>query len=219
MERPPDFAFAAGQYVDVTLPDPSLRDPAGPTRSFSIASPPTAPSLRILLRLGETGFKRSLAAAPPGGTLLLGGPDGSFVLPADDARPLVFLAGGVGVAPFLSMLAEAAAQARPLDTTLFYSNRRPEDAAYLDILADLERAVPRFRVVATMTRMERSRRPWTGETTPIGPELLARYLRTPRGPCYYVAGSPGLVAGVRYMLVRELGVASEDIKIEMFAGY
>ena len=219
LERPRDFAFTAGQYVDVTLPDPSLRDRAGPTRSFSIASPPAAASLRILLRLGETGYKRSLATAPPGSTLLLEGPDGSFVFPADATRPLVFIAGGVGVAPFLSMLAEAAAHPRPIDATLFYSNRRPEDAAELDTLARLERAVPGFHVVPTMTRMERSHRRWSGETTHIEPELLARYLPTPCGPRYYVAGSPGLAAGVRYVLVRELGVAFEDIKIEMFAGY
>src|SRR5256885_16726580 len=78
----------------------------------------------------------------------------------DAARPAVFLAGGIGVTPFLSMARHAAKEKRPHRILLFYSNRRPEDAAFLEELKRLEQANPPYRLIATMTEAAKTARPW-----------------------------------------------------------
>ena len=101
---------------------------------------------------------------------------------------------------------------------LFYSNRRPEDAAFLDILQGLEKTNPNFRLITTMTEMARSSREWSGETGFINGEMLARHLGTLHGPIYYIAGPPPMVVAMREMLVGA-GVDEDDIRSEEFAGY
>jgi ferredoxin-NADP reductase len=101
---------------------------------------------------------------------------------------------------------------------LFYSNRRPEDAPFLDELRDLQRANANFRLVATMTQMHNSRLPWDGETGPVREELLARHLPDLKSPVYYLAGSPGMAMGMQVLLDR-LGIAEKDVRGEEFYGY
>lgn len=104
------------------------------------------------------------------------------------------------------------------DTTLFYSNRRPEDAVFLPELEAMARTLPGFRCIATMTRTAESASEWSEETAHVDPTMLARYLPSVPGPRYCVCGSPPLIAGVRYEL-EGAGVADSDIMIEMFGGY
>jgi ferredoxin-NADP reductase len=216
--RAPGFRFLAGQYLDITVINAPEQDAEGPMRSFSIASAPDEPELLVVMRMRDTAFKRTLAGLEPGAEVILEGPAGDFVLDAGEVRPRVFIAGGVGIAPFLSMLREARASARIGETILFYSNRRPEDTVFLQELEAIARELPGFRLVATMTRMAESAREWQGETAHVGTALLGRHLSSVRGPVYYVCGAPTLIAGVRYEL-EHAGVAGDDIMIEMFGGY
>lgn len=217
--RPAGFVFEPGQYVDVTLVDPPYDDAQGRTRSMSIASAPEEEDLLLLMRLRDTAFKRSLAALPAGAPLLLDGPADDLGFPrADDPRPLVLIAGGVGVAPFLALLRSRAATGRPLAATLFYSNRRPEDAAYLAELDALAERIDGFRHVPTMTRAGESSAPWPGETARLDAAMLARHLPALAGPRYYVSGSTALVSGLCQELERS-GIPPRDIRIEMYAGY
>jgi ferredoxin-NADP reductase len=218
LERPPGFTFRAGQYVDLTLPEPQFDDLLGATRSFSIASAPSERDLLLLMRMRDSAFKRSLAAMPPGAPVLLDGPADDLALQIGDGRPVVLLAGGVGIAPFLSALREAALSATHIATTLFYSNRRPEDAAYLTELCTLATRIPGFRCVPTMTRMAESSWAWTGETERLGMRLLGRHLSTLSGPRYYLSGSTLFISGLCQEIERA-GVPGADIRIEMYAGY
>ncbi len=218
LERPDGFSFRAGQYVDVTLPDLPYDDLLGPTRSLSIASAPCEHDLVLLMRVRDTAFKRAFVEMPLGSAVLLDGPVDDLSLRLEDERPAVFLAGGVGVAPFLGAVRHAAACQEPLNATLFYSNRRPEDAAYLDELVSLEQQVEGFRLVPTMTRMELSERSWSGETQRIDTQLLVRYLPELAGRRYYLSGSTLFISGVRQEIARS-GVPSGDVRIEMYTGY
>jgi ferredoxin-NADP reductase len=101
---------------------------------------------------------------------------------------------------------------------LFYSNRRPEDAAFLDTLQTLATTNPNFRLICTMTEMSKSKREWKGETGLIDKEMLSRHLAILQGPIYYIAGPPAMVAAMREMLV-SAGVEEDDIRAEEFAGY
>src|SRR5579884_1207180 len=137
-ERPFGFEFRAGQALDLTLLHPALSDREGDTRTFSIASPPAAKELTIATRLGESAFKRTLAAAQPGLEVRVEGPAGSFTLPRNRDREAVLLACGIGITPFLSMLRQEELDCSPRKLTLFYSNPRPEEAAYLEELDALQ---------------------------------------------------------------------------------
>ena len=216
--RPPGFEFRAGQSIDVTLIDPPETDAEGNTRAFTIASPPFVDHLTIATRMRDSAFKRVLRKAPPGLEVKIEGPGGSFTLHKNAAKPGVFLAGGIGITPFLSIVRQAAKDRAPQLLYLFYSNRRPEDAPFLDLLAGLPAENPNFHFIPTMTAMAKSRRQWTGETGIIDREMLLRHVQEPIGPIYYVAGPPAMVTAMRKMLV-SVGVDEDDIRTEEFSGY
>jgi len=166
----------------------------------------------------ESGFKRALAALPIGSTAKLDGPFGSFASHDDRERPLVLVAGGIGITPFISILRQAAHEASRRPISLIYSNRRPEDAAFLDELEELSRRSGEFRLLATMTQMNRSARPWQGETARINETLLNKAAGHLQAPMHYLAGPPEMVKSVRQTLTLA-GIAKEHVRSEEFFGY
>src|SRR5579862_7136516 len=163
VDKPPGFDFAGGQSVDVTLINPSETDAAGNSRAFSLASAPLEHDLMFVTRLRHTAFKRVFKSMPLGSAIKIEGPFGSMALHKKTARPGVILAGGIGITPFRSILVQATQTNSDHHLVLFYSNRRPEDAAFLAELRELARRHPNFTLVATMTGMEKSKVSWSGE--------------------------------------------------------
>ena len=216
--RPADFKFEAGQSVNVSLIDPPETDQKGKARAFSIVSAPYEDEVIVATRMRDTAFKRVLKAMPAGGRVNLRGPAGKFTLERADTRPAAFLSGGIGITPFVSLLRQAAHDRLPRDLWMFYSNRRPEDAAFLDELVGLQQRNSRHRFVGTMTEMEKSSRPWTGETGFLDRAMLARHLRDLAAPVYYMAGPPGMVEAMQKMLA-DAGVKDEAIRTDEFFGY
>jgi ferredoxin-NADP reductase len=143
---------------------------------------------------------------------------GSFSLHNNTARPAVFLAGGIGIAPFLSMLSYATGERLRHSIFLFYANRYLKDAAFMDSLWKLECANPRFRFIPTLTRMTNNNGAWRGKTGHIGSEMLVTRAGNLAGPIYYIAGPPPMVAATRGTLC-EVGVDEDDVRAEEFAGY
>ena len=217
-EKPSGWTFKAGQFIDMTLPDPSETDSEGNTRGFSIASGPHEETLMVATRMRDTAFKRVLKTMPIGTAVKIEGPFGDLTLHNNASRAAVFLAGGIGITPFRSMLVRAAKEKLPHRIFLFYSNRRPEDAPFLEELQALERENPNYKLIASMTETEKSQRPWNGETGLINQEMLARYLKSAGMPIYYIAGPPAMVKGLHEML-NKAGVNDDDIRAEEFAGY
>jgi ferredoxin-NADP reductase len=217
-EKPSGFTFKAGQSADVTLVDPPDTDAEGNTRTFSIASPPFENELVFTTRMRDTAFKRSLKNVALAKEVKIGSAAGSFTLHKNPAKPAVFLAGGIGITPFLSMARQADHDSLPHKLYLFYSNRRPEDAAFLDTLRTLEETNPNFCLICTMTEMSKSKKEWKGETVLIDKELLSRHLAVLQGPIYYIAGPPPMVAAMRQTLV-SAGIDEDNIRAEDFAGY
>jgi ferredoxin-NADP reductase len=217
-EKPSGWVFKAGQFLDMTLVDPPETDAEGNTRSFSIASGPHEDTLMIATRMRDTAFKRVLKAIPLGTAVKIDGPSGDLTLHRDATRPAVFLAGGIGITPFRSILVQAAREKLPHRLFLFYSNHGPEDAPFLDELEGLEQQNPRFTMIASMSDMSQSSRPWSGETGTIDRAMLSRYLKDAVSPVYYVAGPPKLVIAMRAMLKTQ-SVADADIRAEEFSGY
>lgn len=216
--KPAGFLHQAGQNALFTLAKPPETDSLGPSRTFTIASAPHEPELMIATRMRDTAFKRALKSAAIGMPMRIDGPSGTMVLDDDATRPAVFLAGGIGVTPFLSMARHAAHERLPRRMVLFYSNRRPEDAAFLDELRALERSHASFRLVATMSQAEKSSQPWNGETGFIRPDMLRRHLDDLKAPVYYCAGPHGMTMSMDLMLA-DLGINDGDIRSEEFYGY
>ena len=217
-EKPAGFQFKAGQYIDLTLlgSQPELSN--GLAHTFSVASSPSSEELAVTTRMRDTPFKRTLSALPIGAEVRIEGPMGSFTLHNNIARPAVLMAGGIGIAPFLSILSYAAVKRLPHPIFLFYANRYLEDAAFMEALWRLEKANRRFRFVPTFTRIIKNYRGWKGATGRISPELLSAHVPKIEIPIYYVAGPPDMVAATRRTL-NEAGVDDDDIRTEEFAGY
>jgi ferredoxin-NADP reductase len=108
-EKPNNFVFRAGQYIDLTISDTQAGPATGLTHTFSIASPPFDETLPVTTRMRDTVFKQTLSILPIGSAARIEGPMGSFGL-HNTGKPAVFLAGGIGIAPFLSMLSYAAGE-------------------------------------------------------------------------------------------------------------
>lgn len=218
VEKPEGFTFKPGQFADVTLIDPAETDAEGNTRAFSIASAPHEDTLMFATRMRDTAFKRVLRKMEPGTEIKLDAPYGSFTLHNHAEIPAVFLTGGIGITPVRSILLHALHERLPHRITLFYSNNRPEDAAFLDEVVAAQDANPHGIFVGTMTAMERSQREWHGETGYINTAMLRRSIDDLTRPIYYIDGPPAMVAAMRTLL-GEAGADEDNIRTEEFSGY
>jgi ferredoxin-NADP reductase len=216
--KPADWTYRAGQFIDITLHDPPETDAEGDTRGFSVSSAPIEGVITITTRLRDTAFKRVLQAMPLGTEVRLEGPFGDLRL-HHAHRPAVVLTGGIGITPFRSILTEAihAGGGLPYPVVVLYANRRPRDAAFLDELRALAEEDPNLTFVPTMSALDLDE-PWTGERGRIDAAMLERHVEGRADAIFYVNGPPGMVHGLRAMLVAA-GVDEDDIRTEEFTGY
>ncbi len=218
LKKPARFDFTAGQFVELSLLVNSEDNSTSEQLAFSIASSPEEDALMFATRLRGGAFKQALATLAIGSEIEMEGPYGNFILHDDAKRPAVFLAGGIGITPVRSIVMHAAEAKLSNQLLLFYSNRRPEDAAFLDELNAAESMNPNYRFIPVMTQSEKSKRRWAGETGHIDYKMISRYLDGVVAPIYYVVGSPGFVQALRVML-GSAGVKNDDIRSEDFVGY
>ena len=216
--KPPGFRHQAGQSLTMTLIDPPRTDGEGDSRTFTIAAAPHETDLMIATRMRDTAFKRVLKSMPVGTVVRIDGPNGVMVLHDDATRPAVFLAGGIGITPFLAIVRQAAHDQVPHRLYLFYSNRRPEDAAFIEELQKMEQVNPNYRLIATMAEPDKSSHAWSGETGFIRRDMLERHLPNLSSPVYYFAGPPAMTMAMQTML-EDIGVSADAMRSEEFYGY
>jgi ferredoxin-NADP reductase len=216
-EKPIGFSYRAGQAVDLAMPLLSEPDTEGNMRTLSLVSSPEEKVLTVATRLRDTPVKRALATLPYGEAVSIGAPYGRLSLPDEPEGHMVFVAGGIGITPFVSMLRHVRETAARHVITLFYSNRTPREAAFLTELQELATTLPTVTLVAIMTRPQ-PEVAWSGEQSRISGDLLNRYLGSLTGHRFFVAGPTGLVQAVRADL-QDKGVPRAQIQFEQFAGY
>lgn len=218
LSKPAGFAFRPGQAFEVQLPSAAAASGEDRAHAFSIVSAPHETELVFATRMRDSAYKRTLAALPSGAPLGIDGPFGSLTLPARSERAAVLIAGGIGITPFVSMIRHAVhtRSARPL--ALLLSNRRPEDAAFLDELQAHARKLPSFSLHATMTGMAQSHRPWSGATGLMDAAFIRSRVCGLPSPVFYVSGPPGMVRGLQETLA-QAGVEEDDVRSEEFHGY
>lgn len=188
-KKPKNFAFRAGQSIDMTI--------GTQVYPFSIAASPNEPILRIATRMRtESKFKNKLKKLPIGTKVRIQGPSGDFVLPKNTKKRIVMIAGGIGITPFYSMITSRP----PHKISLFYKNSSPARAAFLDELKTFQVSGLKFKVV------------------PIFKHVNIETFKPSPSAIYYLCGPPGFVAKYRAIL-DEAGVDEDNIRTEEFDGY
>jgi ferredoxin-NADP reductase len=215
--KPAGFTFKPGQALELILVGERAAEGDDGRHAFSIVSAPHESELVIATRMRDSAFKNALKDLPLGSPFQVDGPFGTLTLHKDAARPAVLIAGGIGITPFVSILRHAAREPVRRRITLLYSNKRPEDSAFLGELQQLARD-EQVRLVATMTEMSRSALAWTGETRRVDEALLRSLQVQGEAPVWYLAGPPAMVRSVQASLAAA-GVDDDDVKIEEFYGY
>lgn len=213
--KPEGFQFKAGQYGGFTLINPPITDAKGATRRLSILSAPQDPHLSVAVRVQDSAFKRVLNECPLGTEIKFAGPTGNFILHEDQSIPAVFLAGGIGITPFYSMLRTVTLDRLPYRIYLFYGNQTPEDAALLPELNLLQEQNPNVTLINTIANPSPH---WHGETGYVSDTMLKKYIPDLNQPIFYVCGSPTMVAAIQKLLL-EMGIEDTRIKVEDFPGY
>ena len=208
--------FTPGQYFFVTLPDVGDQDDKGLRRHITVVTSPNEKGvLGFATRMRESAFKRSLGELPVGTNVEVEPPKGSFALPENASRPLVFVAGGIGITVFRSMLRYIREEGLPYRVTLIFSNRDRESTAFVDELEELGQEISNFRLILTMTQDPG----WEGETRKIDSQFLRDYLGADLNEnTFLVAGPPAMVEGVQEAL-DEAGVEEENVIAERYSGY
>jgi Na+-transporting NADH:ubiquinone oxidoreductase subunit F len=206
--------FRAGQYVQVILPG-TEKDPRPVYRAYSISSPPSRPERLDLLfgRVPEgsiTGHVFSGIAV--GDTLSINGPFGGFHL-RDGDSPVVFCAGGTGIAPFRAILLDMADKGIRREVTFFYVARAVRDLAYREDLEALVKRLPGLRLVLSVTHPA-SGEPWEGERRGM-PALLDRHLPPSGLHSAYLCGSAGMI-DASITVLKSKGLAPEGIFFDTF---
>lgn len=207
-DKPAGFSFKSGQAIDLILANATSADAASTRHTFSIVGAPSEDLITIATRMRGSEFKNALAALSIGSPVELDGPFGSLTLHSNHARPAVFIAGGIGITPFMSILRQAAHDQLPQRFILVYSNHRPEDAAFLDELRKLEREKRNFRLLPVMTQPNGR----------VDRDHITRVNNEASTAVYYVTGSPAMVAGIRQLLANA-AINDDDVRSEEFFGY
>lgn len=213
--KPAGFTFKPGQYGGFTLINPSETDAGGITRRFSLLSTPDDEQIEIATRIQNSAYKRVLNTLALGSEMKFAGPTGAFTLHDDVNTPAVFIAGGIGITPFYSMLRYATKHQSKQPFILFYGNQTPTDAAFLHELLQLQQQNPHFKLIATMANADHA---WKGETGFITNTMIKKFIPNLRTPIYYICGSSAMVTALQETLA-EMDIAEDHVKIEDFPGY
>lgn len=214
-EKPAGFTFKPGQYGGFTLINPSETDAGGITRRFSLLSTPNDAQVKIAMRIQQSAYKRVLNTLPNGSEIKFAGPTGNFTLHEDTSIPAVFIAGGIGITPFLCMIKHASESKSQQKLYLFYGNQSPETAAFLPELNQLAKDNPNFTFIPTMEKADIN---WQGETGFVTHTMIKKYVSDINEAIYYVCGGPAMVSALQELLI-EMGIAEDKIKVEDFPGY
>jgi len=201
LQRPVGFDFKAGQHINVKLTDLIFDDKKAGRRMFTIASAPHEEHLVFATRKTGSGFKRSLEHSLQQQVEIIG-PRGNLV--RDESRPAVFVAGGIGVTPFRSMLMDALFRNIDQPITLLSSNRSASEVVFHDQFLKVAADCPTlFKYIPTITQEHQSNGAWSGKRRRIDVNLIKEHVPDFSAATFYVCGPNEMVTAMSDMLIRE----------------
>lgn len=212
------LSFKAGQYLEWTLGHDKV-DMRGNRRYFTIASSPTENGVRLGVKFydNSSSFKKKLISLVPGDRMIASQLAGDFVLPNDTNKKLAFIAGGIGITPFRSMVKQMVDSGEKRNVVLLFSNKTPQDIVYKELFDDAEKVFGMKSVYVVNSSAG-------GENIPhmkmgmITADLIATEVPDFKERAFYISGSHGMVTAFEDQL-QKMGVPKKDIKVDFFPGF
>ena len=209
-------SFVAGQYLDWTM---NVRSPdaRGNRRAFTIASAPSEEKVRLGVKFypSPSAYKQTMLTMKPGDVVYGSQLAGSFTLPKDTGEKLVFLAGGIGVTPFRSIIQDMVMTGDVRDAVMFYGNNKADEIAYSDVFDRAEREIGLRTIYAVAKSPPADTNMHHGF---IDAELITRELPDYQDRTFYISGPRTMVTKFENVL-KELGVGHRRIKTDFFPGF
>jgi ferredoxin-NADP reductase len=217
-EKDKNFNFRPGQYMEWTLKHRSP-DTRGNRRYFTLASSPTEEEIHLGVKFypEPSSFKNRLLALPPGGEIIAAQKSGDFVLPEDLERELVFIAGGIGITPFRSMIKYLLDKKQKRFITLLYSNKTTKDIAYKEIF-DEARAELGIKTLYVVTGKDEIVTGNFVQRGAIDARMIEREVPDYKNKTFYISGPRGMVDAFENTL-KSIGVSRKNIKTDFFPGF
>lgn len=199
-----DLDFLAGQYMHIYLPVIAEKG-RGNSRMFTISSSPLKKDyIAITTKKGNSIFKKNLFELTPQTSVKFYGPSGSLVIDEIKKPSYVFLAPGIGITPFRSMIKYVSQKNLNIPIILFASFSKKEDMLFYDELMNISKLNPRIKIIYTLNR--------------ISEKLIKEKIKNINKHLYYIVGPSSALPDLEEV-VSGMGVPSHKIFIEDFEGY
>lgn len=201
------MTFEPGQYVVMRVSSEGEKPEPHP---FSISSSPSNPIMEMTVK--EAGdFTAAIGNLKPGDDITLDGPFGKFSYSFHDAENLVFIAGGIGITPFISMLRDLAEKDFPRNVVLIWGNKHERDITFREEIEELAARFDQFQVMHVLSEQD----DWEGEKGYVSAELLKQTLAFDPDTQYFVCGPPGMNDLVLAML-NDMDIPEDRVHTERF---
>lgn len=211
------IAFRPGQYLDYELDALAFPDERGNRRHFTLSNSPTEKGIVMFTtKMRGSGFKETLRQVPLGYELTCETPVGEFVMGKNEtSRHHVFMAAGIGVTPYRSILRHAVDMNEPINVLMLYFNRSSTDIVFRQELEDIAREMPTCSLVHVLSEPEPG---WTGERGKFNEALFHKLVTNPDQSLFWISGPPPMVGAYKESLL-SVGVKEEAVRIDKFFGY
>lgn len=207
------FHFEPGQYMEWTLPHKNM-DSRGNRRFISLASSPTEDIILVVIRYYKppSSYKKGMIELSAGDKIIATNLSGDFVLPKNVLDPLVFVAGGVGITPFRSMLKYIIDKKLSVNIVLLFINKTENEIVFKDIFQEAERyGVKTINVITNSTEVHSGE-----EKGHVTEEMITRMIPDFKNRTFYISGSQLMVQNLHDMF-KKMGI--KKIKTDFFPGY
>jgi len=217
-DKPKSFTFSPGQYMEWTLGHNEV-DSSGNRRYFTLVSSPTEDTIRIGIKFRQhvTSYKRTLLQMEPNSEIIASQLAGDFTLPKDKNRKLVFIAGGIGITPFRSILKYLIDSNEKRDIILLYCNKFIEEIVYTEIFNEAQKQL-KIKTIYTLTNERSIPLAWEGKIGRINRQMIIDEIPDYRDRLYYISGPHAMVEGFKGTL-QKLGIKNGQIIKDYFPGF
>ncbi len=212
------FNFLPGQYLEWTLPLGKI-DSRGNRRYFTIASSPAEKNVRLGVKINfpSSSFKKALVSVKKGNKIYAGQLRGDFVLPEDEKRKIAFIAGGIGITPFRSMIKYLLDKKIAKPVVLLYSNKKADEVVYKNVFDEAQRKLG-IKIVYTLTDKDSLPSDWQGEVGRVDADMIRRQVPDYSERIFYLSGPHVMVTAFEETL-NKIGIKEKNIKKDFFPGY
>ena len=212
-----ELHFKPGQYFEWTLPH-SKPDSRGNRRYFTISSSPVEEEIHLGVKFyPEPSFKNALINMKENDVIVASQLSGDFTMPHNKHKKLCFIAGGIGVTPFESMIEYMVKRGQKRDIVMLYSNKTPEDIAYMDTLEKARKELG-IRTIYALSDDKSIPSDWQGVRGFIDSTLIMKEVPDYKDRIFYISGPHGMVTAF-YDTLSGMGVRSSHIKTDFFPGF